>query len=98
MDKQAQDRCHRIGQTRDVTIYRLITEHSIEENILMKSIHKRKLETLVTEEGMFNTSYFEKVNIKGLLQGAIDYEGNEQEECDLAEVEDQEDRQLLQEA
>lgn len=43
MDKQAQDRCHRIGQTRDVTIYRLITEHSIEENILMKSIHKRKL-------------------------------------------------------
>ena len=49
MDKQAQDRCHRIGQTRDVTIYRLITEYSIEENILMKSIHKRKLESLVTE-------------------------------------------------
>ena len=78
MDKQAQDRCHRIGQTRDVTIYRLITEHSIEQNILMKSIHKRKLETLVTEEGMFNTSYFEKVNIKNLLQGTIDYDGNDQ--------------------
>lgn len=63
----------------------------------MKSIHKRKLETLVTEEGMFNTSYFEKVNLKNLLQGTIDYDGNEQE-GDLAEVEDQEDRQLLQEA
>lgn len=24
MDRQAQDRCHRIGQTRNVTIYRLI--------------------------------------------------------------------------
>lgn len=44
----------------------------------MKSIHKRKLETLVTEEGMFNTSYFEKVNIKNLLQGTIDYDGNDQ--------------------
>ena len=93
MDKQAQDRCHRIGQTRNVTIYRLITEHSIEENILMKSIHKRKLESLVTEEGMFDTSYFEKVSLKGLLKGAIDYVGDQ--EGDLAEVEDQEDRELL---
>lgn len=58
MDKQAQDRCHRIGQTRNVIIYRLITEFSIEENILMKSIQKRKLESLVTEDGMFDTSYF----------------------------------------
>ena len=89
MDKQAQDRCHRIGQTRNVTIYRLITEHSIEENILMKSIHKRKLEELVTEEGMFDTSYFEKVSLKGLLKGAIDYDDEGPEaEGDLAEVED----------
>lgn len=99
MDKQAQDRCHRIGQTRNVTIYRLITEHSIEENILMKSIHKRKLEELVTEEGMFDTSYFEKVSLKGLLKGAIDYDDEGPEaEGDLAEVEDVQDRALLHEA
>ncbi|XP_041317779.1 helicase swr1-like, partial [Pyrgilauda ruficollis] len=34
MDAQAQDRCHRIGQTRDVHIYRLISERTVEENIL----------------------------------------------------------------
>lgn len=96
MDKQAQDRCHRIGQTRNVTIYRLITEYSIEENILMKSIQKRKLESLVTEEGMFDTSYFEKVSLKGLLEGAIDYD--QDREADLAEVEDIEDREMLQAA
>ena len=38
MDRQAQDRCHRIGSTRDVSIYRLISEFTIEENILLKSI------------------------------------------------------------
>ena len=36
MDKQAQDRCHRIGQTRTVNIYRLITLSTIEENIFKK--------------------------------------------------------------
>ena len=33
MDIQAQDRAHRIGQTKPVYVYRLITEHSVEENI-----------------------------------------------------------------
>ena len=37
MDAQAQDRCHRIGQTRPVTIYRLISESTVEENILKKA-------------------------------------------------------------
>ena len=40
MDAQAQDRCHRIGQTRDVAIYRLVSQQTIEENILRKAQHK----------------------------------------------------------
>lgn len=51
MDAQAQDRCHRIGQTREVHIYRLISEYTIEENILKKAMQKRVLDQLVTKEG-----------------------------------------------
>ena len=40
---QAQDRCHRIGQTRPVHIYRLVSEATIEENILAKSDQKRQV-------------------------------------------------------
>lgn len=43
MDAQAQDRAHRIGQTRDVHIYRLVTQGTVEENILKKARQKRHL-------------------------------------------------------
>eukprot|EP00946_MAST-07B_sp_MAST-7B-sp1_P002635 g2635.t1 len=58
MDAQAQDRAHRIGQTRDVHIYRLVTEHTIEENILTKANQKRQMNMLAIEEGNFSTEFF----------------------------------------
>ncbi|EPQ66055.1 Bgt-5281 [Blumeria graminis f. sp. tritici] len=61
MDKQCQDRCHRIGQTRDVHIYRLISEYTIETNILRKANQKRILDDIVIQEGDFTTDYFNKV-------------------------------------
>ncbi|EHL00371.1 putative Helicase SWR1 [Glarea lozoyensis 74030] len=60
MDKQCQDRCHRIGQTRDVHIYRLVSEHTIEANILRKANQKRMLDDVVIQEGEFTTDYFKK--------------------------------------
>ncbi|XP_068140495.1 SWI/SNF-related matrix-associated actin-dependent regulator of chromatin subfamily A containing DEAD/H box 1 homolog [Drosophila tropicalis] len=47
-DKQAEDRCHRMGQMRPVSIYRLISESTIEEGILMAAEEKLKLEKDIT--------------------------------------------------
>lgn len=62
MDAQAQDRCHRIGQTRDVHIYRLISEMTVEENILKKANQKRLLGDIAIEGGNFTTAFFKEVS------------------------------------
>lgn len=66
-DAQAQDRCHRIGQTRDVHIYRLISEKTIEENILKKANQKRLLGDLAIEGGNFTEAYFRNSTIQDLF-------------------------------
>ncbi len=68
MDKQAQDRCHRIGQTKTVHIYRLITLNTVEENIFKKSLQKREIGGLIMEDGQFDTEFFQKINFKDVLE------------------------------
>lgn len=53
MDMQAMDRCHRIGQTRPVHVYRLATSNSVECRMLKVAADKLKLEHLVIEKGQF---------------------------------------------
>uniref|UniRef100_A0A8B9L460 Proliferation-associated SNF2-like protein n=1 Tax=Astyanax mexicanus TaxID=7994 RepID=A0A8B9L460_ASTMX len=52
-DLQAQDRCHRIGQTKPVVVYRLITANTIDEKILERASAKRKLEKMVIHKNKF---------------------------------------------
>jgi helicase SWR1 len=73
MDKQCQDRCHRIGQTRDVHIYRLISEHTIEANILRKASQKQMLDDVVIQEGEFTTDYFNKISVRDVLSDKVDF-------------------------
>jgi chromodomain-helicase-DNA-binding protein 4 len=47
MDLQAQSRAHRIGQTRPVVVYQLITKGTVEEKILLKSKQKLAVENIV---------------------------------------------------
>ncbi|BFY99657.1 hypothetical protein BsWGS_02697 [Bradybaena similaris] len=46
-DLQAQDRAYRIGQTRDVKVYRLVSAGTIEENIYLRQIYKQQLDEVV---------------------------------------------------
>ncbi|CAH7667145.1 SNF2 family N-terminal domain-containing protein [Phakopsora pachyrhizi] len=50
-DLQAQDRVHRIGQTKPVLVFRLVSGNTVESKMLQKASEKRKLETLVIGNG-----------------------------------------------
>ncbi|KAF8435050.1 SNF2 family N-terminal domain-containing protein [Boletus edulis BED1] len=54
MDRQCEDRAHRIGQIRDVHIYRFISSHTVEEAMLMKANQKRSLDDIVIQKGAFD--------------------------------------------
>eukprot|EP01026_Neomeris_dumetosa_P024250 TRINITY_DN2024_c1_g1_i2.p1 TRINITY_DN2024_c1_g1~~TRINITY_DN2024_c1_g1_i2.p1 ORF type:complete len:225 (+),score=40.35 TRINITY_DN2024_c1_g1_i2:59-733(+) len=50
-DLQAQDRCHRIGQTKPVLVFRLATSHSVEIRVLQTASKKLTLERLLIKDG-----------------------------------------------
>ncbi|XP_060582151.1 lymphocyte-specific helicase-like isoform X2 [Ruditapes philippinarum] len=52
-DLQAQDRCHRIGQTKPVVVYRFVTADTIDQKIVERAAAKRKLEKMVIAKGKF---------------------------------------------
>lgn len=47
IDSQAMDRAHRLGQTRQVTVYRLITRGTIEERIRKRALQKEEVQRVV---------------------------------------------------
>ncbi|MBA0805582.1 hypothetical protein Gohar_005081 [Gossypium harknessii] len=52
IDRQAEDRCHRIGQIRPVTIYRLVTKGTVDENVYEIAKRKLTLDAAVLESGI----------------------------------------------
>jgi len=50
-DHQAMDRVHRIGQHKPVSVYRLITEGTVEEKIVERADRKLYLDARIIEQG-----------------------------------------------
>ncbi|XP_013393762.1 DNA excision repair protein ERCC-6-like 2 isoform X1 [Lingula anatina] len=74
-DLQAQDRAYRIGQRRDVKVYRLISQGTIEENIYLRQIYKQQLDSVtISEENA--RRYFTAVQGDGTRKGELFGVGN----------------------
>lgn len=51
MDLQAMDRAHRIGQKKQVRVFRFITENTVEEKVVERAEVKLRLDKLVIQQG-----------------------------------------------
>ncbi|CAG8460361.1 6099_t:CDS:10 [Gigaspora rosea] len=67
VDQQAMDRAHRLGQTKQVTVYRLITKGTIEERILQRAKQKDEIQKVVISGGEFKQVDFKPREIVSLL-------------------------------
>ncbi|KAI0300426.1 SNF2 family N-terminal domain-containing protein [Multifurca ochricompacta] len=78
MDRQCEDRAHRIGQIRDVHIYRFISQHTVEETMLRKANQKRSLDDLVIQKGEFDwRSLFRGTNGDTITRALEDFADHE---------------------
>lgn len=72
LDLQAMDRAYRIGQTKKVYVYRLVTEATVEEKIIERQAIKLKLDQIVIQQGKtaaisnnLNKEEYEKILLHG---------------------------------
>ena len=99
-DLQAQDRAHRIGQTKPVIVYRLATKGTVEQTLLEKADGKRRLEKLVIQKDKFRSMWESKKSgnqykeLEDIL-GEDDFEIHDAEEGGGEEVLSEADLKVL---
>ncbi|XP_077116962.1 chromatin-remodeling ATPase INO80 [Ranitomeya variabilis] len=67
VDQQAMDRAHRLGQTKQVTVYRLICKGTIEERILQRAKEKSEIQRVVISGGNFKPDTLKPKEVVSLL-------------------------------
>jgi SWI/SNF-related matrix-associated actin-dependent regulator 1 of chromatin subfamily A len=63
---QAEDRCHRIGQKKKVTVFKMVAKNSVDADIYEMQERKAKMNAAIME------SNSEKIQKKEMLQHAMD--------------------------
>ncbi|EGC30034.1 hypothetical protein DICPUDRAFT_158303 [Dictyostelium purpureum] len=67
VDRQAEDRAHRLGQEREVIVYKLLTENTVDIDIFNSANEKKKLNDNILEEGTY-TEKETKLESKKILK------------------------------
>ena len=89
-DLQAQDRAHRIGQTREVRVFRFVTVNSVEESIFETAQEKLQMDAQVIQAGQFNkssTASDRQLFLRKLLEAGEEEEVGEDTEALLPDAE-----------
>lgn len=68
-EMQATDRAHRIGQTRPVTVYRLLTRGTVEEKVVRLQAKKRELSAAIDEAGISDASGWSMADLTAVITG-----------------------------
>ncbi|KAJ7976742.1 DNA helicase INO80 [Quillaja saponaria] len=74
LDLQAMDRAHRLGQTKDVTVYRLICKETVEEKILQRASQKSTVQDLVISGGHVQGELLAPEDVVSLLLDDVQLE------------------------
>lgn len=71
-DLQAQDRAYRIGQTRDVEVFRLVSQGTLEEIVYARQVYKQQMSSIglsATSERRYFTGVQDRKDQKGEIFG-----------------------------
>lgn len=71
MDLQAMDRAHRIGQKKQVRVFRFVTENTVEEKVVERAEVKLRLDKLVIQQGKLvdsKTNQLQKDEILNMIR------------------------------
>lgn len=75
MDLQAMDRAHRIGQKKQVRVFRFISENTVEEKIIEKAEVKLRLDKIVIQQGRLvdSKTALNKEDILNMIRHGANY-------------------------
>lgn len=86
MDLQAQDRAHRIGQKKQVVVFRLITESTIEERIVYRALQKLKLDDMLVQGKSNKSSTLSQAELIDILASGIELNEDYKEEDNIDDI------------